>query len=727
MSNRHPDRSMSGHLESESPPFSALLSSPSVNSNGGGVLGPLTSRRRRAACIKGLKTMLRSNTIKMPISVLLGILLIFGFLIFCLTSAFLSQKEQSQSEPLSKSHPFIHPNASDAELSRQAVRGAPESRIELLAAIDTPSSSNQTVVATAENPDLSSKDLPNLNKQPVVVGVAQKYPFSAETLEEALRRKVVTNEAHDPDSFHLHGMVGIGADGQPLWQPKPLSSFRMTFEQKVEAHTGYCFNTRVSESLPLDRTIPDFNSKQCRQAQFADDLPPASVIIVFYNENLSVLLRSFHSVLNRTPPHLLKEIILVDDFSNSTTHPWIFDQLDEYLQYVPKVVLRRLHHRHGLMMARMAGVEWASAPIVVFLDSHIECADRWLEPMLEATHRDRKTIVVPLIHTIDFDNFEFESGRLDVLGFTWSLGQTHPSRPASEFDPMPSPVMAGGLFAADRSWFLELGGYDPEMRLYGGEEMEIGFKTWMCGGRLEALPCSRVGHVFRSGQYWNHQVYKVPGEEIHRNKLRTAEVWMDEYAKIAKIAIPMLPPDMSIGPLNEVKAVRERLHCKSFKWYLENVYPELKVPNVKGGRAGAIRNPSLRACLDSLLLKSPGSLVGAYPCHGQHGTQAFLHDADGFIRIADNDFSMCLRAGKDGILGWATGDNHVTATDHCDGHEWIYDEATNSLKAKRSMTEKQHKCLQVVKQQTPQSPFDLLVADCDAKSKYQQFLYDSID
>ena len=54
---------------------------------------------------------------------------------------------------------------------------------------------------------------------------------------------------------------------------------------------------------------------RCFNVQYPTSLPTASVIVIFHNEAWSALLRTVHTVLARSPSHLLYEIILVDDAS----------------------------------------------------------------------------------------------------------------------------------------------------------------------------------------------------------------------------------------------------------------------------------------------------------------------------------------------------------------------------------------------------------------------------
>lgn len=58
----------------------------------------------------------------------------------------------------------------------------------------------------------------------------------------------------------------------------------------------------------------DYISNSCKTQKYYETLPTASIVVPFFNEHLSVLLRTAYSALNRAPPNLI-EVILVDDAS----------------------------------------------------------------------------------------------------------------------------------------------------------------------------------------------------------------------------------------------------------------------------------------------------------------------------------------------------------------------------------------------------------------------------
>lgn len=187
-----------------------------------------------------------------------------------------------------------------------------------------------------------------------IVYLILNYSDSHKKINEVYHKKFAQRQTREvPVLIDGHGNFepkdvdikdGPGEGGEPYELPPEEQNAGSDSEME------YGMNMVVSDAISLDRAVKDTRLKECKRWNYPENLPSASVIVVFHNEGLSVLMRTVHSVINRTPPQFLHEIVLVDDYSDKED---LKDKLDDYIKrFHGKVRIIRNVEREGLIRTR---------------------------------------------------------------------------------------------------------------------------------------------------------------------------------------------------------------------------------------------------------------------------------------------------------------------------------------------------------------------------------------
>lgn len=143
----------------------------------------------------------------------------------------------------------------------------------------------------------------------------------------------------------------------------------------------------------------------------------------------------------------------------------------------------------------------------------MEVTTGWMEPLLSRFVDNMNRLVWAKISSIDRDTMQvhFDNSNPGSIGgfkfnmdFQW-IGidwyEKGMNRSTPKWSPKKSPTSLGGTFAISKSFFTNLGMFDPDFGIWGGEDVELSFKVWMCGGEIEFVPCSFVAHLYKYHKY----------------------------------------------------------------------------------------------------------------------------------------------------------------------------------------------------------------------------------
>ena len=232
-----------------------------------------------------------------------------------------------------------------------------------------------------------------------------------------------------------------------------------------------------------------------------------SIVIVSHDEGPN-LRRTVHNFLVTAGANA--EIIVVDDASADGS-------LDFLAVGYPSVRVIRSPTRLGVSRARNLGAQAAGGHVLVFSDAHVELPTDWHAPLVRALAEPYVGLVGPAVVDVwgrGMVGCGMTVADPDALELAWL--------PTNALAPTPVPALCGMFLAMRRDVFWGVGGFDPGMRQWGEEDLELSIRIWLLGLRVMGVPEVVIGHLFR-----DEFPYAVDTEALLANRVRLGLLHLD--------------------------------------------------------------------------------------------------------------------------------------------------------------------------------------------------------
>jgi O-antigen biosynthesis protein len=211
----------------------------------------------------------------------------------------------------------------------------------------------------------------------------------------------------------------------------------------------------------------------------------ATVAIVIPNYNGRALLERYLPAVTAAAAAGGARVVIADDASSDDGAAWV-------REHYPAVTVLAYAENLGFAGNVNRAVRDVDAEVIVLLNSDVEPEPGFMAPLIARLGRAEVFAAVPAIREgpgeVGYIRVRFRRGLLDFVRPAQGDFSRAPDRPTA------TAYACGAAMAFPRAKFLELGGFDQLFSPYYGEDLDLSYRAWKRGWRIEFEPTGRVAH-----------------------------------------------------------------------------------------------------------------------------------------------------------------------------------------------------------------------------------------